>query len=179
MVSAATTIIKNNPGIEKVILLDRTPRFDLKSADPSGLKSRLSIYGNNVFRDELAKTDFKDKIFIAAHSLPSEPYSTVYGDPSVWGFDGIHLYGKDGRKFYTNSLCGILQQVFSRSSRSFHNHLRPISPQNSPKHVSVIFKAPSSSSHSCSPSDPSSSSNDIQHQYSVPVSNMFSNLGNC
>ena len=209
MIIAAKTITDNNPSIEQVIILDRTPRFDIDSADPSGLKRELSMYGNKVFRDELDKTDMKDKIIVASHNLPSEPSKAIYGDPDVHGYDGIHLYGKDGRKYYTHSLCRILQEVYTRSSRSFHNHSLPnvfqgvnasSVPQNSstPSHhpplpsqgshvrypkVSVIQMA-AQGSRSGLPDYLASIPNHVQpdhlqHQYSIPVSNKFQHLGNC
>ena len=72
MISAARNIILGNPGIKKVLILDRTPRFDTKEADPTNLKHKLSEYGNKIFRDKLDKSDVKIQILIAAHSLPTQ-----------------------------------------------------------------------------------------------------------
>ena len=53
MISAAESIIVRNPLIEAVVILERTPRFDVDYADPTGLKSKLSEYGNEVLRNLL------------------------------------------------------------------------------------------------------------------------------
>ena len=121
MLSSAKTIISNNPQIEKVVILERIPRFDLNTVDPINLKSKLSEYGNIVLKKELAKSDFKHKILIGAHNLPSVLQGCNYGNPDRYGYDGIHLYGQNGKNLYTGSLCDILQQVI-HSSRSLHNH---------------------------------------------------------
>ena len=111
MICSARNIILNNPGIVKVIILDRIPRFDTNTAaDPAGLKSKLSDYGNSVYREELEKCDLKDRIFIGSHSLPNDCQQNLYGHPARSGYDGIHLYGPDGRNHFTRSLCNTLQK---------------------------------------------------------------------
>ena len=125
MVSAARNIILKNPGVEKVLILDRTPRFDLPSADPNQLKSILSEYGNKVFRDVLENCDVKAKISIASHTLPSELQQNLYGHPDRRGYDGIHLNGPDGRNHYTRSVCNILQRFLSKTAREPHHHTIP------------------------------------------------------
>ena len=82
MVSAARNIVVNNPAIEKVVILDRTPRFDLISADPSQLKSNLSEYGNKVLRDMLETCDK------ASHDVPTELQQNIYGHPDRRGYEG-------------------------------------------------------------------------------------------
>ena len=128
MITAARNILLTNPGIQKVIILDRTPRFDVATADPFHLKSNLSEYGNRVFREELANSDVKNKVFIASHTLPQQFQQNLYGHPEQYNFDGIHFNGSDGANHYTRSLCNILQSFFSSFSREPHNHTIPIIP---------------------------------------------------
>ena len=147
VVSAARTTLINHPNIDRVILLDRTPRFDLPCADPTGIKSYLSEYGNRVMRDQVENSDLKNKIVIGAHNLPRKLHQNIYGDPAVHGYDGVHLYGPDGKKLYTNSLCNILQSTITKNSRESHNHL--------PLKAPPVESARSSYHH---PSPPSGSS---------------------
>ena len=42
MITAAQRILETNPSIEKILILERTPRFDTKNADPLQLKAKLS-----------------------------------------------------------------------------------------------------------------------------------------
>ena len=58
-----------NEDIEKVIILDRTPRFDTKNADPFGLKAKLAEYGNKLNKVELEKARNKGKIVIGNHNF--------------------------------------------------------------------------------------------------------------
>ena len=194
MVSAARNIIINNPGIEKVLILDRVPRFDLPSADPNQLKSKLSEYGNKVFRDVLQNCDVKAKISVAFHSLPSQLQQNLYGHPDRLGYDGIHLYGKDGRNHYTRSVCNILQRFLSKTAREPHNHIIPRIQQetnNDPhrlplrKTMSTAATAPAAPAAPTGPAasvvidmEPPVSPQVPQFYYSVPTYNPFNVLGN-
>ena len=55
--------------IEKVIILDRTARFDTKRADPHGLKPKLAEYGNQRSKVELEKSKHKIKIEVGKHNF--------------------------------------------------------------------------------------------------------------
>ena len=61
MFDTIEAIIKDNPTIEKVILLDRSPRFDALETDPNGLKPELALYGNTLNEEFIAESTFKDK----------------------------------------------------------------------------------------------------------------------
>ena len=50
MFEVAETIIEENKSVEKVIILDRTPRFDTQTEDPFGLKPKLATFGNELCR---------------------------------------------------------------------------------------------------------------------------------
>ena len=125
MISAARNIILRNPSVEKVLILDRTPRFDPPSTDPSSLKPKLSLYANQMLRGLLENCDVKDSIVICSHSLPENFQQNLYGNPDSHGFDGTHLAGVDGKNHYTRSLCNILQKYLNKDSRELHNHTIP------------------------------------------------------
>ena len=81
MISAAENIVKLNPNIEQVLILDRVPRFDVEHADPTHLKPSLSALGNKVLKDEVERSVFKDKLSVAHHHLPQVFQENLYGDP--------------------------------------------------------------------------------------------------
>ena len=83
---------------------------------------KLSEYGNKVLREELKYSNFRSKISIAHHNLPYTFQQNIYGDPDRLGFDGVHLFGTDGRISYTKSVCNILQKTCI-DSRELHNHI--------------------------------------------------------
>lgn len=122
MILAAESVLNSNPNIEKVIILDRIPRFDPPSLDPSSAKPKLSQFGNQLLRNEVRKSNLRNKILVLHHCLPANHHHKLYGNPHSRGYDGVHLYGPEGSKSYTWSLCNILQNVFSENARSLHNH---------------------------------------------------------
>ena len=130
MISAAEALISANPNIETVHILDRIPRFDPASLDPSSLKQALSDYGNRALREEVMKSPLKDRIVIQSHSLPGHCLEEVYGSPLISGYDGVHMYGPNGRDLYTHSVCNIFQRIFNKHARSSHNHKLPTTMTN-------------------------------------------------
>ena len=128
MIAAAQNIVLRNPLIQKVLILDRPPRFDPLATDPANLKPKLSEYANEVLRVELDNCDVKEKIAICAHQLPFQFHQSLYGHPERFGFDGIHFHGSLGQRYLTQSICNILQSHFNQHSREPHNHLSHRSP---------------------------------------------------
>ena len=182
MISAARNIVQKYPAIEKVLIFDRPPRFDPPSTDPAQLKPRLSDYGNKILREELEKCDVKHKIFICPHSLPNDLQQNLYGHPDRRGYDGIHLYGSDGRNHFTRSVCNILQKHMDIHARDPHRHIIPRTAQPSSSQAPA---APTSTPKP--PAKPDSVVIDIEFPetcthnnftYSVPTFNYFSALGN-
>ena len=140
LLSAAKTILKRNSSIKKVLILEATPRFDLNTVDPLGLKKKLSEYGNMILKEELDKSDMKEKIFVSPHSLPKHFQENIYGHPLYPRFNGIHLNGPDGSNHYTRSLCNILQCFIPEFSRESHNHDIPtFQPPTSPETSTPSF----------------------------------------
>ena len=183
MISGAELLLQSNSSIETVVILERTPRFDSKSLDPACIKPELSTYANQVLRDQVKMSNFRDKILIGAHCLPTELCHNIYGDPTKQGYDGVHLYGPDGGNFYTRSVCNVLQTVLEKHSRASHHHQIP--------HYDTFSAVQGSkSSHMNNPITVSKSNadmvvidietEDLSHPllYSVPTSNFFNILGN-
>ena len=103
----AEDAIKKSPSLEKVIIFERIPRHD---ADQHGLKSELSKYGNQAYHKLWSKSIFKDKIVIGEHNLDftGNLKEKIYG---VHNFDGIHMRGPLGFKFYTRSVLNIISKA--------------------------------------------------------------------
>ena len=129
-IAAANRILEGNPTIEKVLILERAPRFDTKTAVPLQLKSELSDFANNVLKQELNKSGIGNRVFLGSHSLPKHLQENLYGHSDHYGYDGIHLRGPQGKNHFTRSLCNILQPFLAEYSREFHNHSIPSNPTN-------------------------------------------------
>ena len=193
-ITAAENILKSNPSIDKVLILDQIPRFDPAFRDPSSYKPRLAQYFNDVLRQELTRSSLKDRIFCHTLSLPTTCHEHLYGSPYSTGYDGVHLQGPEGMKFFTMCLCNIFQRVFNKNARSPHNHklLTPNQKVNRLPH-SLVTAPPSCPKY---PGKPDSVVIDIEFvqplpeapfappisdsipTYSVPTFNFFDTLGN-
>ena len=183
-ITAAQRILEGNPTIEKVLILERTPRFDTKNADPLQLKSELSDLANRVLRQELNTAGIGNRVFLGSHSLPIHLQENLYGHSDHYGYDGIHLRGPDGRNHFTRSLCNILQPFLADYSREYHNHSIPIT-STSPCPPPLRSKPPpSTSAASSKPSsviinmEPEYPDQDFSTFYPIPTYNRFSCLGN-
>ena len=112
--------LKENPSIQHIVLLDRTPRFDPKEVDPAGIKPKLAEYGNALnekFRD---KSAYKDKIFIGKHTFDCN--QETFGPSDIKHFDGIHMIGKKGSENYTKILIDVLSHVQKSSPQTVNFH---------------------------------------------------------
>ena len=65
----ATNAVRNNPSLQKVVIMEHAPRFDEYNVDPTGLKPELAKYANSTFYQILNSSDLKDRIVIGKHSL--------------------------------------------------------------------------------------------------------------
>ena len=95
----------------KVIILTRLARYDLPSADPNGLKNKLSEYGNHVFSTLWAKNGCPTNIVIGDQKLGcyGELQCKRFGQLESPGFDGIHMRGPLGKQHYTNAILRIFK----------------------------------------------------------------------
>jgi hypothetical protein len=81
MVRIAENLIIENKSIEKVILMDCIPRFDLRNNDPFGLRPVLAKFSNNLNRECINKSAMKNKIVVGAHTIDGNEAN--YGNHSV------------------------------------------------------------------------------------------------
>ena len=148
-----------------------------------------------LLKQELDKSEMKDKIFVAPHSLPKHFQENIYGHPLNPRFDGIHLNGPDGSNHYTGSLCNILQCFIPEFSRESHNHdiprfHPPSSPESTIPSCSRMLPTTSYSRTSNKPDsvvididvDTASSTKEPVDRhvpfYTIPTHNYFTLLGN-
>ena len=123
MITAAENIIGKNHNIKKVLILTRIPRFDTEDTDPNHIKPLLSDYANSALKEELENSNFKDQISVASHQLPFVFQENLYGHPTQYNFDGIHLRGPDGPNHYSRSLCNIFQSFLPISKSKLLMHV--------------------------------------------------------
>ena len=175
MFETANALIDENEDIEKVIILDRTPRFDTKNADPFGLKAKLAEYGNKLNKVELEKARNKEKIVIGNHNFRCN--EDTYGNDNERHFDGIHMYGPRGSEGYTRSLISILSRNLNTQPEGVVFHAtsgksRGKSTMKSTNPPSEVAKPSNPQSKAAKPSNPSF------YQYAVKTINRFSTLLN-
>ena len=84
MFNIAEDSLKNNNGLEKVILLKRIFRCDNNQSDPSQIKAKLSEFGNRVLDDLWLSKGCPKNIIIAQQQLECEGDLRVqrFGMPS-------------------------------------------------------------------------------------------------
>ena len=106
IIKVAEDLLKENKSIRKVILLDCIPRLDHRSNDPYEMRPKLAEINNNLNREQVAKSAFKDKIAIGTHNIATNEIN--YGN--VNNRDGVHMHGRRGCESYTKSIIDILSK---------------------------------------------------------------------
>ena len=171
MVAVAESAIRNHPELEKVVILEHPPRFDLPEIDPLGLKPQLAKFANLTFGQLWLSSSLKGKIIIGSHNLnctTDEQFAQRYRDGRSKKYDGVHLYGSHGKLAYTENLIHILKNV---------------QPSKLPNQT---FPVNGESKHSGCPQDKYQKTQNkttntdrlYSNIYTVPVNNKFDVLGN-
>ena len=117
-----------------VVIVKRPPRFDVKSRDTLGIKSKLSEFGNKIYDQLLIKSNLSDRIHVIELNLlqnSNQLRTIIYGTHDDPRFDGVHFVGgaAASRHFtyrVVQSLYPIIQkmkiprqpQVSARKSRN-------------------------------------------------------------
>ena len=130
--------LKQNHNLERVILVKRPFRCDFN--DHTGLKAKLSEYGNRVFEDIWLDKGCPKNILIVQQFLECDGYVKVqrFGSPTNEGYDGIHFKGKLGVQHFTRSFLNIL--LDSLPNRVSPNHLQFGSSQGQESYTNVVRK---------------------------------------
>ena len=113
MMTVAENALKSYPSLRKVVIMEHTPRFDSPDVDPLGIKPILAIMANNIFQQRWLDSPLKGRIFIGIHNLNCsiQLREARYTNAKTGKFDGIHMYGEDGKEATTNSIIEILKQA--------------------------------------------------------------------
>ena len=149
--------------------MEHAPRFDVSDVDPTGLKPKLALFANSTFAQLWHSSVMKDRIVIGKHSLDcsGDQISARYRDDRSGKYDGVHLYGSQGKNVYTRSVIQIIRSVLpssfgsATSSESVHSSC----PQSKYQQRQNTKRT-----------NPQQEQN--ENIYSVPVSNQFNILGN-
>jgi hypothetical protein len=162
MFTAAQNAISRHPKLQKVVIMEHAPRFDVFETDPMGIKPKLAKLANSTFDDMWSRSSMKDKIIIGKHSLDrgGNNIAAMYRDSWTGKYDGVHMYSSQGKEAYTRSVLNIIKdQMFQSSSSSSHFSCPQTQYQESQK---------------------TSNQQNQQNKnvYTVPVSNQFDILGN-
>ena len=198
--SAAESALACQPNLEKVILMNQTPRYDEVSVDPLSLKPALAQLFNNTLTDLWIDSKFKDKLAIGIHNLECTGgiKEARYRDIRSGKYDGFHMYGPSGKKAYTISVlnilkaAGIFYQMDGQTANTFYiNHLnfqyqkrkQNRYPRNNGQHSdSVNNKDVRQKKWSDSVNDKDvrqkkhNEANNHGQRYSVPTNNRFDHL---
>ena len=110
---AAENALTQQRSLEKVVIMKQTPRYDPVSSDPLSLKPALSELFNNILTKQWISSKLKNKIFVGSHNLECSGaiQQSRYRQSKSGRFDGVHLLGNSGPKFYTLSVLNILRKA--------------------------------------------------------------------
>ena len=122
--SAAVSALESEPRLKKVVIMKQIPRYDTTQVDPLGIKASLSTLYNNTLTDLWMESNFRDRIFVGNHNIDCTGAirQARYMDTQSGRYDGIHLYGSSGMKFYTLSVLNILK-LANITSEEYNYHL--------------------------------------------------------
>ena len=147
-----------HPELRKFIILEHPPIFGTSDKDPLSLKTELAKFANSTYQQIWSESALKNKIVIAKHNLEYSENSQrdIFTNMQNNRFDGIHMYGRDGRRAYTESVLSVLMNNVPR--------LRPRPAEFHKSCPQTVYK--------------NAQKNGSVPRYTVPVQNRFNVLGN-
>ena len=175
--TAAENAFTNQPALRKVVIMKHTPRYDPVSSDPLSLKPALSELFNNVLTEQWMSSALKDKISVGNHNLECSGaiQQSRYRESISGRFDGVHLLGNSGPKFYTLSVINILRNAQLTSSE-YEYHQNCPQTQFGYKYQYTNRKSNKSRPYSDRLGSRQYRNTMHTHGYSVPTYNRFQNL---
>ena len=109
--------LEQHDSLEKVVVVELPPRDDKKRLE------ELTEFANFALRNTILKSAYKNQISIASlESLYQYTNQEIFGSPSLWKSDGIHLRGKHGAKVYTECILVALKSAGLCRTRSTTNN---------------------------------------------------------
>jgi hypothetical protein len=118
MFGVAEAALTRHPELNKVVIMEHAPRHDTKAVDPTGIKPKLAKYANSSFAQLWHSSALKDRIVIGELNLEcsGDQIEDRYRDDWSGRYDGVHLYGSQGKIAYSSSVGQILKSALSTSN---------------------------------------------------------------
>ena len=191
--TAAEAAFKAQPSLEKVVIMNQTPRYDDKEVDPLSLKQALALLFNNTLSELWLDSPLKDKLVIGTHNLECVGgiKEARYRDTRKRMYDGVHMYGPSGMKAYTISVLDILKaaKILDQTDRQTHSgqeYYRNLSKFQFQKRKNVRrgyqpaeqkrAKCDSDNDRDIRPKKYNRVQDDYEQRYNVTTSNKFNHL---
>ena len=109
--------LKENPTLEKAIIVELPPRND------SVRLSELTEFCNFTLKSKAEQSKSHEQITIASlDTLYEYTCDQIFGRPSSDSYDGIHMKGKYGKKAYTNCILAAVESAGLRRPRRFNTN---------------------------------------------------------
>ena len=112
----AQNAIEKKPEL-KVIIIKRLQRYDPVSADPQGIKHKLSKFANDVYDQLWFKRGGPKNIFVVDIDLQctKDGYlkDLIYGKSSDRLYDGIHLRGEGGNRHFSYRAVNAIKPILN------------------------------------------------------------------
>ena len=157
----------------KVVIMKQIPRYDRADLDPLSIKQALSLIFNNTLTDLWQKSPLKHKLFVGNHDLECSGgiRQSRYRNIHTGDFDGVHLFGSSGGKFFTKSALNILKQADLIRSDYEHQNCAQAQYQ-----TSRGFKKKATWPLDKDVRKPIYRQNVYRDTYSIPLNNRFARL---
>jgi hypothetical protein len=171
LLTVAQNALSKHPQLKKVVIMEHAPRYDVSDVDPTGIKPKLAKYANSSLAQMWHDSAMKDRIVIGKHSLDcgGDQIAARYRDDWSGRYDGVHMYGRNGKNVYTRSVLQIIKSVLPTPHTAF-----PSSSSSSSFHSSC----PQTQYQRMQKNKTSTRHQQNESIYTVPVSNHFDILGN-
>ena len=192
--ATAEAALDTQPSLQKVVIMNLTPRYQMISDDPLSLKPALVLLFNNTLTELWLDSPYKQKIVIGKHNLDCTGgiREARYRDIKNQKFDAVHLFGPSGQKAYTISVLDILKsadildqtdaqiqsgQEFFRKNCNFEYQKKNRSKNNNQRRNHGTARIPDSDNvRDIRPKRNHRGKDTPAQRYTVPTSNIFDHL---
>ena len=117
--------LEDNPTLKKTVIIELPPRTD------NDRLSELTEFSNFVLREAADKSKYRNKISIGSlDTMYDYTERDIFGSPNYHKYDGIHMYGKLGRKVFSNCVLAALESAGLTSTEPESSASSPISTSN-------------------------------------------------
>ena len=105
-----------NPNL-RVVIVKRLPRFDRRSKDILGIKSKLSEFGNSFYDQLLIKSDYSYRIHLAELNLLQNSKhlkAIIYGSQDDPRYGGVHMLASEASRHFTYRAVQVLRPILPK-----------------------------------------------------------------